>query len=53
MGILLPVFGLQAHAFYGLAPIFMCFLLTYGLLRMQWETIQDLKDGLEEKVAFH
>jgi L-ascorbate metabolism protein UlaG (beta-lactamase superfamily) len=25
--------------------------LTYGLLRMQWETIQDLKDGLEEKVA--
>jgi phosphoserine phosphatase RsbU/P len=29
----------------------MCFLLTYGLLRMQWETIQDLKDGLEEKVA--
>ena len=51
MGIFLPFFGLQAHAFYGLAPIFMCFLLTHGLLRMQWETIQDLKDGLEEKVA--
>ena len=51
MGIFFPYFGLQAHAFYGLAPIFMCFLLTYGLLRMQWETIQDLKDGLEEKVA--
>ena len=51
MGILFPFFGLQAHAFYGLAPIFMCFLLTYGLLRMQWETIQDLKNGLEEKVA--
>ena len=29
----------------------MCFLLTYGRLRMQWETIQDLKEGLEEKVA--
>ncbi len=51
MGIIFPIFGLQAHAFYGLAPIFMCFLLTYGLLRFQWETIQDLKDGLEEKVA--
>jgi serine phosphatase RsbU (regulator of sigma subunit) len=51
IGVMFPYFGLQAHAFYGLAPIFMCFLLTYGLLRMQWETIQDLKDGLEEKVA--
>ena len=51
IGVLFPYFGLQAHAFYGLAPIFMCFLLTYGLLRMQWETIEDLKDGLEEKVA--
>ena len=51
IGIIFPFFGLQAHAFYGLAPIFMCFLLTYGRLRMQWETIQDLKEGLEEKVA--
>ena len=51
IGIFFPFFGLQAHAFYGLAPIFMCFLLTYGLLRYQWETIQDLKNGLEEKVA--
>ncbi len=51
IGIIFPFMGLQAHAFYGLAPIFMCFLLTYGRLRMQWETIQDLKDGLEEKVA--
>ena len=51
MGILFPFLGLQAHAFYGFAPIFMCFLLTYGLLRYQWETIQDLKNGLEEKVA--
>jgi serine phosphatase RsbU (regulator of sigma subunit) len=51
IGVIFPFMGLQAHAFYGLAPIFMCFLLTYGLLRMQWETIQDLKNGLEEKVA--
>jgi len=51
MGVFFPFMGLQAHAFYGLAPIFMCFLLTYGLMKMQWETIQDLKNGLEEKVA--
>ncbi len=51
MGVFFPFFGLQAHAFYGFAPIFMCLLLTYGLLRMQWETIEDLKEGLEEKVA--
>ena len=51
IGVFFPYMGLQAHAFYGLAPIFMCFLSTYGLLRMQWETIEDLKDGLEEKVA--
>ena len=51
MGVIFPFFGLQSHAFGGLAPILMCFLLTYGLLRMQWETIQDLKNGLEEKVA--
>ena len=51
IGIFFPYFGLQAHAFYGIAPIMMCFLLTYGLLRMQWETIEDLKEGLEEKVA--
>ena len=25
--------------------------MTYGLLRMQWETIKDLRNGLEEKVA--
>jgi class 3 adenylate cyclase len=50
MGVIFPLFGLQAHAFYGLGPIYMCLLMTYGLLRMQWETIQDLKNGLEEKV---
>ena len=51
IGVIFPYFGLQAHAFYGFGPILMCFLLTYGLLKMQWETIQDLKEGLEEKVA--
>ena len=51
IGIVFPIMGMQSHAFYGLVPIFMCLLLTYGLLRMQWETIQDLKNGLEEKVA--
>ena len=51
IGVIFPFFGLQAHAFGGLATIIMCFLLTYSLLRMQWETIEDLKNGLEEKVA--
>jgi hypothetical protein len=51
IGVIFPVMGLQAHAFYGLVPIYMCFLMTYGLMRMQWETIQDLRNGLEEKVA--
>jgi hypothetical protein len=51
IGVFFPIMGLQAHAFYGLAIIYMCFLLTYGLLRMQWEIIQDFRDGLEEKVA--
>ena len=46
IGVFFPLIGLQAHAFYGLAPIYMCFLLTYGLLRMQWETINDFKNGL-------
>jgi class 3 adenylate cyclase len=50
IGMGFPIMGLQTHAFYGFVPIFMCILLTYGLLRMQWETIQDLKNGLEEKV---
>lgn len=51
VGLIFPLMGLQAHAFYGISPIYMCVLMTYGLLRMQWETIEDLKDGLEEKVA--
>lgn len=50
-GIVLPFFGLQVHSFYSLGPIYLCFLMTYGLMRMQWETIKDLKKGLEEKVA--
>jgi class 3 adenylate cyclase len=50
VGIVFPTMGLQWHAFYGLIPIFMCFLLTYGLLKMQWETIQDLRIGLDKKV---
>jgi class 3 adenylate cyclase len=29
----------------------MCFVLTYGFMRSQWETIQDLNIGLEEKIA--
>jgi class 3 adenylate cyclase len=50
-GIFLPFAGVQVHSFYSIGPIYMCFLMTYGLLRMHWETIKDLKNGLEEKVA--
>lgn len=50
-GIFLPFAGIQVHSFYSLGPIYLCFLITYGLMRMQWDTIRDLKDGLEEKVA--
>jgi len=50
VGAILPKLGLQTHSLAPFGPLFMCFLLTYGLLRMQWDTIQDLKNGLEEKV---
>jgi class 3 adenylate cyclase len=50
-GVFLPFTGLQVHSFYSIGPIYMCFLMTYGLLRMHWETIKDLKNELEEKVA--
>lgn len=50
-GVFLPFAGLQVHSFYSLGPIYMCFLMTYGLMRMHWETIKDLKSNLEEKVA--
>ena len=51
VGAVLPKLGLQTHSLAPFGPLFMCFLLTYGLLRMQWDTIQDLNNGLEEKVA--
>jgi len=50
-GIFLPFAGVQVHSFYSIGPIYMCFLMTYGLLRMHWETIKYLKNGLEEKVV--
>lgn len=50
-GIFLPFAGIQVHSFYSIGPIYMGFLMTYGLMRMQWQTIKDLKNGLEEKVA--
>jgi class 3 adenylate cyclase len=51
VGVIFPKLGIQAHSLSPFGPLFMCFLLTYGLLRMHLETIQDLKNGLEEKVA--
>ena len=51
IGGVLPFLGHQLHSIAPLANIYMCFLLTYGLLKMQWETITELQEGLEEKVA--
>jgi len=51
VGIIFPLMGIQTHSLAPFGTIFLCFLLTYGLLRMQRETIQDLKNSLEEKVA--
>ena len=51
-GVILPwVFKIQTHSFATLGWIPMCFVLTYGFMRSQWETIQDLNIDLEKKVA--
>jgi len=51
VGGVFPLMGLQTHSLTPFGTVFMCFLLTYGLLKMQLEIIQDFKSGLEEKVA--
>jgi class 3 adenylate cyclase len=51
VGVFLPFAGLQVHSLYSIGPIYMCLLMTYGLMRMQWDTIKELKNGLEETVA--
>ncbi len=51
IGGVLPAMGLQLHSLAPFANIYMCVLLSYGLLNAQWETIKDLKEGLEDKVA--
>jgi prolipoprotein diacylglyceryltransferase len=51
-GVIMPwLFELQTHSLSAFGWIPMCFVLTYGFMRSQWETIQDLNIGLEEKVA--
>jgi class 3 adenylate cyclase len=51
-GVILPFFfELQTHSFTALGFILMCFVIIYGFMRLQWDTIQDLNRGLEEKVA--
>jgi hypothetical protein len=52
IGVMLPaLFRIQTHSFTAFGWVFMCFVLAYGLLRLQRETIQDLNVGLEQKVA--
>ena len=46
------IFDLQTHSFSAFGFVFMCFILTYGYMRMQWEKIQNLNINLEEKIAF-
>jgi class 3 adenylate cyclase len=51
-GAILPwIFELQTHSFAPIGWVLMCFVLTYGFMRSQWETIQDLNINLEEKIA--
>ena len=51
-GFLLPgLFGWLTHSFAFLPLVVTIFLLTYGLMRYQYETILDLSRGLEAKVG--
>jgi len=51
-GVIMPwLFELQAHSLAPIGWVIMCFVLTYGFMKSQWETIQDLNIGLEEKIA--
>jgi class 3 adenylate cyclase len=49
-GMILPLLGFQTHSFSAFGWLLMCFVLTYGLLKNQLETIQNLNLELEEKV---
>jgi serine phosphatase RsbU (regulator of sigma subunit) len=51
LGVIFPwVFNWQTHSISALGWIPMCFILAYGLMRSQWETIQDLNISLDKKV---
>ena len=51
-GAIMPwLFDLQTHSLAPFGWVLTCFVMTYGFMRSQWETIQDLNIGLEEKVA--
>jgi class 3 adenylate cyclase len=51
-GVIMPwLFELQTHSLSAFGWVPMCFVLTYGFMRSQWETIKDLNIGLEEKIA--
>jgi class 3 adenylate cyclase len=51
LGMVLPAAGVQTHSFVPLAFLFMCFFLTYGQMRRQWETVREFSQSLERKVA--
>jgi len=50
LGMILPMLNYQTHSFSTLPYLFMCLGLTYGLLREQWGTINQLNLGLEQKI---
>lgn len=52
LGFLLPgLFGLLTHSFAFLPLLVTVFLLTFGLMRLDLDTVEDLSRGLERKVA--
>jgi class 3 adenylate cyclase len=51
-GVILPwIFDLQTHSLAPIGWVIFGFVLTYGFMKSQWETIQDLNLGLEKKIA--
>ena len=51
LGLIIPwLFDIQTHSIGAFGWIPMCFVLAYGLMRSQWETIQDLNINLDKKV---
>jgi len=52
LGAIMPwLFEIQTNSLSAIGSVPMCIFLTYGFMKSQWETIQDLNTGLEEKIG--